>query len=42
MADLYISDSTFSKYVQAYGEDAKAEIRSVVKQHAPGEVSDDV
>lgn len=35
MADLYISDSTFAKYVEAHGDDAKAEIRSVVKQHAP-------
>jgi len=35
MADLYISDSTYAKYVTEYGEDAKAEIRSVVKQHAP-------
>jgi len=37
MADVYISDSTFAKYVGEYGEDAKAEIREIVKAHAPGE-----
>lgn len=35
MADVYISDSTFAKYVEAHGEDAKTEIRSVVQQNAP-------
>lgn len=35
MADVYISDSTFAKYVEAHGGEAKAEIRSVVKQNAP-------
>lgn len=37
MADLYISDSTFAKYVSEYGDDAKAEIRAVVKSNAPGD-----
>jgi hypothetical protein len=35
MADLYISDTTFSKYVVEYGDDAKDEIRAVIKQNAP-------
>jgi hypothetical protein len=41
MADLYVSDSTYAKYVAEYGaEEAKAEIRSVVKANAP-EVGDE-
>jgi hypothetical protein len=36
MADVYIADSTFAKYVGKYGDDAKAEIRSIVKSNAPG------
>lgn len=35
MADLYVSDSTFTQYVEAYGDDAKAQMRSVLKQEAP-------
>lgn len=35
MADLYVADSTFSAFVAAYGEDAKDEMRSVLKAHAP-------
>lgn len=41
MADVYISDSTFAAYVEAYGDEAKAEIRSVVKQGAPGGEGDE-
>lgn len=36
MADLYVSDSTYAKYVEAYGDDAKAQMQSILKQHAPG------
>jgi hypothetical protein len=39
MADLYVSDSTFSAFVEAYGSDAKDEMRSVLKANAP-EVDD--
>lgn len=36
MADVYIADSVFAQYVAEHGtEDAKTEIRNVVKQHAP-------
>jgi hypothetical protein len=35
MADLYISDSTFAKYVTEYGDDAKDQIRAIVKDEAP-------
>ena len=35
MADLYVSDSTFSAFVEAYGSDAKDEMRSILKEHAP-------
>jgi len=37
MADVYISDSTFAKYVGEYGEDAKQEIRKVVERGAPND-----
>lgn len=38
MADVYIADSTYAKYVERYGrDDAKAEIRAIVKEHAPGD-----
>lgn len=37
MADLYVSDSTFMRYVESYGEDAKAEMRSILKANAPGD-----
>lgn len=36
MADLYVSDSTFGKYRDEYADDAKAEMRSVLKRNAPG------
>jgi hypothetical protein len=35
MADVYVSDSVFAQYVEAYGGDAKQEIRDVIKTHAP-------
>jgi hypothetical protein len=42
MADLYISDSTYAEYVAEYGaEDAKAEIRSIVKANSPGGDADE-
>jgi len=37
MADLYVGDSTYAAYVSAYGDDAKAEMRSILKQNAPAE-----
>ena len=37
MADVYIADSTFAKYVEQYGDDAKAEIRKAVKANAPSD-----
>jgi hypothetical protein len=35
MADFYVADSVYSKYVMAYGDDAKAEMRDVLADHAP-------
>lgn len=40
MADVYIADSTFAAYVSEYGDDAKAEIRSIVKANAPGGIDE--
>jgi len=35
MADFYVADSVYSKYVMAHGDDAKAEMRAVLEAHAP-------
>jgi len=38
MANVYISDSTYAAYVAEYGsDDAKAQIRDVVSENAPGD-----
>lgn len=36
MADLYVSDSVFGRYVTEYGDDAKEEMRNVLEEGAPG------
>jgi len=36
MADLYVSDSVFGRYVAEYGSDAKAQMRDDLKAAAPG------
>jgi hypothetical protein len=41
MADLYVSDSTYAKYVAEYGDDAKDQMRSVLKADAPGGDADE-
>ena len=35
MADLYVADSTYAAFVAAYGDDAKDEMRSILKSNAP-------
>jgi hypothetical protein len=35
MADFYVSDTVYSKFVMAYGDDAKDEMRAILKDHAP-------
>lgn len=41
MADLYVADSTYAKYIEAYGDDAKDEMRSALKANAPGGDADE-
>lgn len=37
MADLYVADSTYAAFVAAYGDDAKDEMRSILKANTPVE-----
>ncbi len=38
MPTVYVDEEVFSKYVKAYGyENAKKQIREVIRKHAPGE-----